>query len=90
MDLTKVIYAVFLQFLGLYFKFLLRKPKVELAFLKSSKLYSLNGHILEQVKTGRDNPYLGLQISEDMKWSTQINNTAKKKSQFNLGLPKKE
>jgi hypothetical protein len=28
-----VISAVFLQFLGLYFKFLLRKPKVELAFV---------------------------------------------------------
>ena len=44
---------------------------------KSSKLYSLNGHILEQVK---NDPYLGLQISEDMKWSTHINNTAKKAS----------
>jgi hypothetical protein len=43
---------------------------------KSIKLYSLNGHILEQVK---NNPYLGIQISEDMKWSTHINNTAKKK-----------
>ena len=53
---------------------------------KSSKLYSLNGHIIEQVK---NNPYLGIQISEDMKWSTHINNTAKK-SQFNLGLPKKK
>jgi hypothetical protein len=53
---------------------------------KSIKLYSLNGHILEQVK---NNPYLGIQISEDMKWSTHINNTAKK-SQFNLGLPKKK
>jgi hypothetical protein len=42
---------------------------------KSSKLYSLNGYILEQVK---NNPYLSLQISEDMKWSTHINNTAKK------------
>ena len=27
-----MIYAVFLHFLGLYFKFFLRKPKVELAF----------------------------------------------------------
>ena len=41
---------------------------------KSGKLY---GHILEQVK---NNPYLGLQILEDMKWSTHINNTAKKAS----------
>jgi hypothetical protein len=44
---------------------------------KSSKLYSLNGHILEQVK---NNPYLELQISEDMKWSTHINSAAKKAS----------
>jgi hypothetical protein len=44
---------------------------------KSSKLYSLNGHILEQIK---NNPYLGLQISENMKWSTHINNTPQKKS----------
>jgi hypothetical protein len=43
MDFTKVIYAVFLHFLGLY-------------------------------------PYLELQISEDMKWSTHINSTAKKAS----------
>ena len=53
---------------------------------KSSKLYSLNGHLLEQVK---NNPYLGLQISEDMKWSAHINNTEEKK-QFHLGLPKKK
>ena len=29
--------------------------------------YTLNGHILEQVK---DNPYLGITISDDLKWST--------------------
>ena len=32
--------------------------------------YTLNGHILEQVK---DNPYLGITISDDLKWSTHIN-----------------
>jgi hypothetical protein len=41
------------------------------------------------IRRSQNNPYLGLQISEDMKWSTHINNTAKK-SQFNLGLPKKK
>ena len=53
---------------------------------KSSKLYSLNGHLLEQVK---NNPYLGLQISEDMK---VVNTHQKycKKNQFNRGLPKKK
>ena len=35
--------------------------------------YTLNGHILEQVK---DNPYLGITISEDLKWSTHINKIA--------------
>ena len=44
---------------------------------KSSKLYPLPGHILEQVK---NDLYLGLQILEDMKWSSHINNTAKKVS----------
>mgnify|MGYP007024906418 CR=1 FL=1 len=42
---------------------------------KSHKIYSLNGHILQQVK---HNPYLGLQISEDLKWTTHILNVAKK------------
>ena len=50
---------------------------------KSSKLCSLNGHILEQIK---NNPYLGLQISENMKWSTHINNTPKKKASSTLGF----
>jgi hypothetical protein len=32
-DLTKEMYAVFLQSLGQYLRFLLRKPSVELAYL---------------------------------------------------------
>ena len=36
--------------------------------------YNLNGHILQQVQ---NNPYLGLQISEDLKWTTYIANVAK-------------
>ena len=35
----------------------------------SSHLYSLNNHILKQVQ---DNPYLGAQISENLKWTTHI------------------
>jgi hypothetical protein len=42
---------------------------------KSQHFYSLNGHILQQVQ---NNPYLGLQISEDLKWTTHIANVAKK------------
>ena len=42
---------------------------------KSQHLYSLSGHILQQVQ---NNPYLGLQISEDLKWTTHIANVAKK------------
>jgi hypothetical protein len=33
---------------------------------KSNKFYSLDNHILQEVQ---DNPYLGLQISNDLKWS---------------------
>ena len=36
----------------------------------STYLYSLNNHILQQVQ---DNPYLGAQISENLKWTTHIN-----------------
>ncbi|KAK3091269.1 hypothetical protein FSP39_018491 [Pinctada imbricata] len=36
----------------------------------SSYLYSHNNHILKQVQ---DNPYIGVQISEDLKWTTYIN-----------------
>jgi hypothetical protein len=42
---------------------------------ESSKFYQLNNHILQEVQ---DNPYLGLQISNDLKWTIQINNTCKK------------
>ena len=49
---------------------------------KTSKFYSLNNHILEGVQ---DNPYLGLQISSDMKWSTHINKVARK-AQSTLGF----
>ena len=39
--------------------------------------YTLNNQILEQVPS---NPYLGLQIVEDLKWKEHINNTCKKAS----------
>ena len=42
---------------------------------KHTHMYSLGGHILECVK---DNPYLGLQISEDLKWNKHIRLTANK------------
>ena len=41
----------------------------------STRLYELNNHILQEVS---DNPYLGLQISNDLKWSIHINNVYKK------------
>jgi hypothetical protein len=37
--------------------------------------YELNNNILQQVTS---NPYLGINISEDLKWSNQINKTATK------------
>jgi hypothetical protein len=37
---------------------------------KSSYLYSLCGHILQSVPS---NPYLGVTISDDLKWTTHIN-----------------
>ena len=42
---------------------------------KSQRMYTLDGHILQQVQ---NNPYLGLQISEDLKLTTHITNVAKK------------
>ena len=42
---------------------------------KSSKFYELNNHILQEVQ---DNPYLGLQISNDLKWGIHINNVCNK------------
>ena len=41
----------------------------------STRLYELNNHILQEVS---DNSYLGLQISNDLKWSIHINNVCKK------------
>ena len=42
---------------------------------KSQRMYTLDGHILQQAQ---NNPYLGLQISEDLKWTTHVTNVAKK------------
>ena len=44
---------------------------------KSHHSYTLNNQILEQVLS---NPYLGLQIAEDLKWKEHINNTCKRVS----------
>ena len=44
---------------------------------KSTFFYQLNGTILQGVQT---NPYLGVMLSSDMKWSTHINNICKKAS----------
>ena len=48
--------------------------------------YKLDSHTFEPVPS---NPYLGVQIQEDLKWKEHINNVTKRK-QFQLGLPKKE
>jgi hypothetical protein len=42
---------------------------------KSSRYYQLEKHTLQEVQ---DNPYLGVQISSDLKWSIHINNVCKK------------
>jgi len=42
---------------------------------KSSNFYQLNGHILQNVP---ENPYLGVTISEDLKWSSHISKITKK------------
>ena len=42
---------------------------------KSSHFYSLNNHILQQVK---QNPYLGLLLSEGLKWEPHLINITKK------------
>jgi hypothetical protein len=42
---------------------------------KSSRYYQLEKHTLQEVQ---DNPYSGLQISNDLKWSFHINNVCKK------------
>ena len=44
---------------------------------KSQKFYTLNGHILEEVSS---NPYLGLQIADDLRWNIHITNITKKAS----------
>jgi hypothetical protein len=48
---------------------------------KSHHPYTLNKQILEQVPS---NPYLGLQIAEDIKWKEHINNTCKQKPVLHL------
>ena len=44
---------------------------------KSDHFYELDKHILEEVE---NNPYLGLQISNNLQWSNHINNIVKKAS----------
>ena len=44
---------------------------------KSQRFYTLNGEILHDVSSS---PYLGITISNDLKWATHINKTAKKAS----------
>ena len=44
---------------------------------KGNSFYNLYGHIL-QLQEVTSNPYLGLQISEDLKWKEHISNTANK------------
>ena len=41
----------------------------------SEHFYNLNNHVLEQVK---ENPYLGVLISEDLKWAKHINKVSRK------------
>ena len=48
----------------------------------SSHLYQLGNTILQQVST---NPYLGITLSEDLQWSTHIQNRVKK-SNSTLGF----
>ena len=48
----------------------------------SSHLYQLDNTILQQVST---NPYLGITLSEDLQWSTHIQNIDKK-SNSTLGF----
>ena len=42
-----------------------------------SKFYELNSHILKSVE---NNPYLGVILDKNMKWTTHIDNTTKKAS----------
>ena len=43
--------------------------------IKSTHFYQLDGHILQQVP---ENPYFGVTISEDLKWSSHISKITKK------------
>jgi hypothetical protein len=47
-------------------------------YYQSTKVQQDN-HILQEVS---DNPYLGLQISNDLKWSIHINNVCKKANEL--------
>ena len=42
---------------------------------KSSQFFSLCNHILQQVS---ENPYLGITLTENLKWNSQITKTTKK------------
>ena len=42
---------------------------------KSTHFYQLDDHILQQFA---DNPYLGVTLSDDMKWNSHINKITKK------------
>ena len=42
---------------------------------KSSRFYTLDNHILQQVS---ENPYLGITLSEDLKWKPHIQKISKK------------
>ena len=53
---------------------------------RTSHIYSLCGHMLDTVS---ENPYLGLQISEDLKWNKHIANIINKASTV-LGLLKRK
>ena len=49
---------------------------------RNMHMYSLSGHSLDSVS---DNPYLGLQISDDLKWNKHIRSTVSKAS-ITLGM----
>ena len=54
--------------------FLQRSP-FPFSIFSNSRFYTLNNHILQQVK---QNPYLGILLSEDLKWEPHLINTTKK------------
>ena len=53
---------------------------------KSAHFYQLDGHILQQVP---DNPYLGVTLSDDIKWNSHINKMILKKADSTLGFLKR-